>query len=140
MSEPLDVQVIRARADAASPEPWTVDVRESSHLGEKFIAYVDVNCRKSGNRYSDRIGTATVRPEYPFVANGTFMAHARSDVPALCDALDKMRDALTVAAATCSACCGAGIVMDECNEWHPCGACAPFRAALALTTERTSDE
>jgi len=113
MTPPLDLQAIRARADAASPGRWY-------WLPLTFMP------EKEGHPQRE--------------ADLAFALAARSDVPALCDALVQMREAMKVAAANCPVCDGAGETRNGFGEVQSCVWCAPFRAALALTTEETRDE
>ena len=67
----LDLAPIKARADAATEGPWE---------------------RRDGEDYA--MVDAPERPQIALVASGedaTFIAHARTDVPALCDEIERLR-------------------------------------------------
>ena len=70
----LDLAPIKARADAATEGPWE---------------------RRDGEDYA--MVDAPERPQIALVASGedaTFIAHARTDVVALCDEVGRLRKAL----------------------------------------------
>lgn len=73
--ERVDVEAIRARADAATPGPW-----ESSH-----------EPRHARARVWAEAGTVDVCEMLSSIMDERFIAHARADVPALCDALERER-------------------------------------------------
>jgi hypothetical protein len=82
---PLDTKAIRARADAATKGPWAHSEKElwacvatPTHLGQQVAAVAG----------SD---PDLVR------ATASFIAAARTDVPALCDEVDRLRAAITQA-------------------------------------------
>ena len=83
MSEPLDLEVIKALEAGASPGPW-----------EAKAYRVYVGDRSMG----DRIVAACWRPWGPVTGSGSieadaeFIAHAREDVPALLEAVERLRD------------------------------------------------
>lgn len=77
----VDIEAIRARAEAASPAPW----REG----------VDGNLRVyAADGLGERSG-----PVAGFVrrADVTFIASARTDIPALCDEIEAMRPVVEAA-------------------------------------------
>lgn len=75
--ETLDLDAIRARAEAASPGPWTIENGSIVHAGP------------SESRSNERWGMFVVASVgahdigRPGAANTAFIAHARTDVPAL---------------------------------------------------------
>jgi hypothetical protein len=77
---PLDVAAIRVRADAATPGPW------SNEYGSvvKWSADESIEMEWLPNGRDPNRG-----------ANTAFIAHARADVPALCDALERERKVST---------------------------------------------
>lgn len=86
-AEPLHVLDLPLTIETAAPArhtpgPWRVDVRESSgpELDRDVVA-VDIL------KDDRRIGSATVRPDYPSVANGRLMAMA----PTMREALEEIR-------------------------------------------------
>ena len=91
----------RARANAAKPGPWTVanvlprDMREVATAGARFI-------RAPGERDSDPRQPPRDAPADYYDRGGrdaSFIAHARTDVPALADAITAALDALAAAEA-----------------------------------------
>lgn len=74
---------IRARANAATPGPWTVE-RGSS-------AYQDVEVRAPGNAFVALTGDPTFQGT---VADAAFIAGTREDVPRLLDEVDRLRATL----------------------------------------------
>ena len=94
---PLDLAPIRARADAATRGPW---VRESTDDTDRDIALgYDVPGQGSPNLVATCFDDADDdgrNEDGPITrkqaqANAKFMAAARSDVPALCDEVERLR-------------------------------------------------
>jgi hypothetical protein len=95
---PLDLQAIRARIDLATPGPWSEDDGNigSEPLAEARQAIILRRLRgETGLPHPDDglkspLGfVASTHQEQPnFEADAEFIAHARTDVPALCDALE----------------------------------------------------
>lgn len=80
----LDLDSMRARADAASPGPWTIENGSIFHAGP------------SESRTNERWGTFVVASigahdiGRPGPVNTAFIAHARTDMPALLDLVEKL--------------------------------------------------
>lgn len=110
----LDTKAILARADAATEGPWEVGVSDAS---SRLMHLARIAERLShGERDvfplvwlpahpETRIGVDPNRPEHAVVvcdmgngpkgdANGEFIAAARTDVPALCAEVERLRAAL----------------------------------------------
>jgi hypothetical protein len=114
----LDLAAIRARAAAATPGPWLGDPTGT------VCAAVDVVPDGQGGEILPPDGPMEVaecyRRELPDerARNADFIAHARSDVPALLDALnllevqirDLHREAVYTRPGTCS----------DCGQRYPC--------------------
>lgn len=83
--ESPDLDAIRARTDAASPKPWIAEVGD-----EAWRVRTDDGHSLSWDDHGGEVFT----PE-----NAAFIAHAREDVPALIEALEKAQARLTEAAA-----------------------------------------
>jgi hypothetical protein len=80
-TEPLDTTAIRARAEAATEGPW--EQRQNAPTMSGAVWHL----RRAGQP-----GVRAMVTEYQHgSANAEFIAHARTDVPALCDALDEAR-------------------------------------------------
>jgi hypothetical protein len=94
-----ELQAIKARAEAATPGPWANKVpgRDDEHM-----------CRLLGPAKGDarEVLGLTWHPEVPVsyvglsrqqcVDNAAFIAHARTDVPALVEAVENLRWVLSV--------------------------------------------
>jgi hypothetical protein len=77
----LDLDAIRERADAATPEPW-IEIEYSTGYGRRVISRVagpNSNVAKVYGCNDDKY------------ANAVFIAAARTDVPALCDEVERLR-------------------------------------------------
>lgn len=91
----VDVEAIRARADAATPGPWNVDKDRGGFWHGRFA----VVCHDGIWRDREYAGERSTEPRILLTLNGNFepgedaafIAHARADVPALCDALTHER-------------------------------------------------
>lgn len=77
MSE-MDVKAIRERAEKATPGPWTIH-----SWGE--ITSFDVTQRYVAQAIAINAGYEVAK------ANADFIAHARTDVPALIDEIERLR-------------------------------------------------
>jgi hypothetical protein len=82
---PLDIAAIRARADAATKEPWAV----VDDAGQGVVSLGDVPLR-------EMVVAMTSQGRVDHASMG-FIAAARTDVPALCDEVDRLRAAITQA-------------------------------------------
>lgn len=79
-----EVAAIRARADAAMPGPWTM-CRRNPDSTAMFKRPFHAVGQASGAFRGVAFAFQSLEDEG---ANATFIAHARADVPALCDALE----------------------------------------------------
>lgn len=78
-----DIAAIRARADKATPGPWgSHEYVLGSHAQHDVL-----DCQGDENYYKRGIARAN-HGRTADEANALFIAAARADVPALCDALD----------------------------------------------------
>ena len=78
------LQEVEARANAATPPPWKV---------ERLGSYADHD--------EARISLADDTIESCKYENATFIAHARSDVPALCAEVERLDKVVDTLAKTC---------------------------------------
>ena len=88
----IDIEEMRKREQAATPGPWAV-----------FDDYLGLNVRTAGRRATSQSraempeliahGTSTGDVEFD-AADAEFIAHAREDVPALLDEVERHREAL----------------------------------------------
>lgn len=79
MTEPLsttELDAIRARADAATPGPWSARNRSSDGIEDAFLGFE-----------IDGPPDAT-RGQFARRADAEFMAHARTDIPALLEHIE----------------------------------------------------
>jgi len=85
----MNIEAIRARADAATPAPWLLDndggIRGN---GNKIVADCNPVIR-NGELWSDGI-------RYPNINDKEFIAHAREDIPALLAENKALRNELCV--------------------------------------------
>ena len=80
MTDPREILArIRAQADAATPGPW-MTYTVTPNMGSEILT-----APGEGEAYGDY-----VVPEYIDMDNAEFIAAARTDVPALLDALEKV--------------------------------------------------
>jgi hypothetical protein len=86
----LDVAAIRARCEAATDGPWLIDSLESGEYG-LFIDR-DPDAERLGCGGRQVAGWLTE-------ANAEFIAHARADLPAALDEIERLRAALDEARA-----------------------------------------
>jgi hypothetical protein len=80
----LDLNAIRARADAAVQGPWYVDDKEQTVRAREY----------AGEIMFDRSTESRSEWAQGFKPSAEFIAHARTDVPALLDELDRAHAAL----------------------------------------------
>ena len=119
---------IEARTNAATEGPW-VTYTVTPHMGSEVLT-----APREGEDYGDY-----VVPEYIDMDNAEFIAHARTDVPALLDALEKvlrLHPRVVVLHADPEfgrmeddAICGACIVNHEPADW-PCPTVEAITTAL----------
>jgi len=83
--QPLDLDAIRARADAATPGPWAIVERNGDHIRRKL--------RGADDQFI--LGLAALL--YPDPADEEFLTHAREDVPALIAEVKALRSRITAA-------------------------------------------
>lgn len=90
MTPPLDVAAIRARLEAATPGPWAIP---NANVFRVIAPDAEHHNPKQGRTppYPWRI-VADMGDEGTAAADATFIAYARTDIPALLDALAE-RDA-----------------------------------------------
>ena len=103
---PLDLDAIEARANAATEGPWAVwnPSHGPSHL--TIGGQVAWRSTDSATSYDD---DETI----PHWADGNFMAHARTDVPALVAAVRDLRDEVATANRVLD---GTGAALSECRD------------------------
>lgn len=91
LDDPLDLEPIRARADAAAPGPWTTGDHASNE------------CRIEGPWIpADRHWSLVIYDEGGHNAqDAAFIAHAREDVPALITEVERLRWALASCESDC---------------------------------------
>lgn len=79
---PLDIDAIFARADAATPGPWSAPIDERFGNVEGIFSLADLG------EYADHEIVCTDSGVYPPKhADAAFIAHARTDIPLLVTAL-----------------------------------------------------
>lgn len=84
MSEIPNLPTIRARADAASPPPWLAASHNRRRDGIALVGVFDLD--GNGQALAVLAGTDARRRH----ADAQFIAHARTDVPALCDLAERL--------------------------------------------------
>lgn len=82
MNKPLDLSAIKARAEAATPGPWS------------DLCYIVYAQTKPGSTFDIPLADASL-DECPFShdqceANAQFIAHARTDIPALIAEVERL--------------------------------------------------
>ncbi len=94
----VDREAIRARADAATPGPWTAVRRNNDGRDQWSIAPTDDPYHEADREACAALGTCWIahtpngkgrRPPHP--ANAQFIAHARADIPALLAEVERLR-------------------------------------------------
>lgn len=102
MSEPLDVDAIAARAEAATPGPWVDGVMPEWSPSDLVSATATRTLRDSdGSVWVSPIQILDAPNPTPYPADREFIAHARTDIPALLAAYTEVvsqRDAARSAA------------------------------------------
>ena len=98
-----DMDAIRARCDAATPGPWTYDE----------IGYVDVGLPRS------RSIAVGIEIDATAKSDGDFIAHARTDIPALLTYIEELERAVENERLTFKSCNRARIHCEnECDSLH----------------------
>lgn len=116
MTAPLDLDAIRARTEAATPGPWAAGRENVNELHWTLPANtLDRNGRRSYVAESE-----SLLPDWEFIA------HARTDVPALLAEVDRLRELADAARLLGSA----RMVLDRCAETQ-IGGCRAEAAAMA---------
>jgi hypothetical protein len=85
--EPLDIEAIEARANAATPGPWHI----TTDPGDIVVWATN---EPEDSNFVGNVGGGRVQQCVIFdcdVANGEFIAHARTDVPALVAEVRKLQ-------------------------------------------------
>jgi hypothetical protein len=135
----LDLDAIKARADAATPGPWAWDNR-----GDKCDdIQLGVACDAKENPLTgyfdddDAIYVEQVAESLSRAADADFIAHARTDVPALCDAVERLTADLSAAVAELAAWKRAETErVPQCfNCGAPCYVCLLYKTVLAERDE-----
>lgn len=93
MNMPFDLQAARTRCEMATPGPWGWEAVDDSLLNlqtkgtmEWILAVTRCeSCQKEPQK----------RCYWPEHTDGTFIAHARTDLPAALDVIEAMAEALT---------------------------------------------
>lgn len=85
----LDLAAIRARADAATRGPWYTGIGDR-HWSDG-VEYVPVAVDDAREVDVALIRVCDDGSYSPAVETAEFIAHARTDVPALCDEVDRLR-------------------------------------------------
>lgn len=80
----LDLEAIRKRAEAATPGPWAIDPGSN---GQDLLAYT----ANEGKAWTVRAYIAGICWKENWQANMHFIAASRTDVPALCDEVERLR-------------------------------------------------
>lgn len=99
MSEP-DIEAIRARKDAATPGPWEWDTEDGECL--RSLSVTDREYGEFGSLLASYPRAVVMgypcRPGTGFAeydgADAEFIAHARTDIPDLLEAVDRLRSML----------------------------------------------
>lgn len=114
MGDAVDLDTIEARADAATPGPWTLDIGDRASTGSAhyFVRTVADHPRMDGagppcprsvawlcgglgeSRYRRVITAEDYRRDPGIEADARFLAHARADVPALVAEVRRLRAAI----------------------------------------------
>ena len=119
----LDRKAARSRCDAATEGPWRMNdyyhcVQTQSNAVKlaSVVRFGNVGERLPLDNYFD------APRDHPEIANATFIAHAREDLPAALDLLDRCLDALEQATfgrydGTCIECGERGLALhaDDCE-------------------------
>jgi hypothetical protein len=95
----IDLAAIRKRAEAATPGPWKVEKNEKNATSGKnwLLAYFGLKIDHAENKdYHYFLTTDNVRASNLVGGcdkDSEFVAHARTDIPALLDELERIRAA-----------------------------------------------
>lgn len=93
-----ELKAIRARANAATPGPWTGDPEPYNEYifgaDSGMVADTDVNEKPDAVIRIRGAGEQRWRPEGQRDANYHFILHAREDIPALLTEVDRLRKVL----------------------------------------------
>jgi hypothetical protein len=84
MTQPLDLDTIEARTNAATPGPWCTDaweIYQGTEYQPGLSAWIGETCRGTSTPEQDR-------------ADAAFIAAARTDIPALLDQVRRLTAAL----------------------------------------------
>jgi len=87
MGERPDIDAILARCEAATPGPWRAD----GHHGCKQVRGRKTGAHRQAQYQTEVCWTPGLSDEHEDYANAEFIAHARTDVPALCDEVAALR-------------------------------------------------
>ena len=90
----LDLDAIEARANAATPGPWTTERPAPLTEGPAAGLRPGVCIAATSPSKENRVYANPPGGQYPS-ADQRFIAHARTDVPALADEVRRLRAALT---------------------------------------------
>lgn len=93
---PLDLDAIRARAEAATEGPWAVAPEDFGPHTEGDFPVVDRRADYIGHSPDDGVRAGFDLPDAEFIA------HARTDVPALVEEVERLRERLDLV--TCHVC------------------------------------
>lgn len=97
----LDLDEIRKRCEAATPGPWNIASRFSVNtivysvpkgkgwLGNKLIDVPEYGCVATPHDRGNERQITTMGEAFGITDDAKFIAHARTDIPALLDALEK---------------------------------------------------
>jgi hypothetical protein len=101
----LDLDAIRARADAATPGPWTVESLHRPQPGCRCLSCVEDEPWAYGLREVDgpESPERCIHPVHVAQADAEFIAHARIGVPALVAEVSRLRTELAEALMAASA-------------------------------------
>ena len=119
----LDLPAIRARAEAATPGPWF----HNEHLSadDYMTPYYFIGTGTSAMAATD-VGSADLSPDSEFIA------HARTDIPALLAEVERLSRNLEAASAEC---CDLSAYRQLVREEHPAEV-----AALTAEVERLREQ
>lgn len=121
----LDLPAIRARAEAATPGPWTTN----EYKGELFVVAGGV-CL--WDAHGDLRWGSYVSEGVRGDANAAFICHAREDIPALLAEVERLTRNLEYASAEC---CDLSAYRQLVREEHPAEV-----AALTAEVERLREQ
>lgn len=119
----LDTKAISARANEATPGPWHCDVRSFLSTKTTVADISDIEILPPEQR--DDILATPMR-------DATFIAAARTDVPALCDEVERLRKALMSIEPVLERCVSSACAKTPPDYAETCDALDELRAALAV--------